>query len=272
MRAVVYEAFRQAPTVETVPDPEPPPRRGRPRRGERALPLGLARLDGPRPRHPPLPARPGPRAGRGRRGGRRRRAALAGRAARDRAVRVRVRRPASSAAPGRGRSATARPSRASRTGARSPSSSRSTGPTSTSSACRTRSTRWRRPASAAASRPPTARCSQVGRAQPGEWVAVHGCGGVGLSAVMIAAAAGARVVAVDVSEAALDAARDGRRRASPSPPARTCASSPAAAPTSASTRSAARRRAPRRSPACASAAATSRSGCCPIRRASRWTS
>jgi alcohol dehydrogenase len=31
-----------------------------------------------------------------------------------------------------------------------------------------------------------------------EWVAVHGCGGVGLSAVMIAAAVGARVIAVDV--------------------------------------------------------------------------
>ena len=48
---------------------------------------------------------------------------------------------------------------------------------------------------------------QVGRAQPGEWVAVHGCGGVGLSAVMIAAAAGARVVAIDVSSEALGAAR-----------------------------------------------------------------
>jgi alcohol dehydrogenase len=48
---------------------------------------------------------------------------------------------------------------------------------------------------------------QVGRAQPGEWVAVHGCGGVGLSAVMIAAAAGARVVAIDVSADALAAAR-----------------------------------------------------------------
>ncbi|WP_339129450.1 zinc-dependent alcohol dehydrogenase family protein [Streptomyces sp. f51] len=46
-----------------------------------------------------------------------------------------------------------------------------------------------------------------GRAAPGEWVAVHGCGGVGLSAVMIAAASGARVVAVDVSPAALDLAR-----------------------------------------------------------------
>lgn len=42
-----------------------------------------------------------------------------------------------------------------------------------------------------------------GRATVGEWVAVHGCGGVGLSAVMVAVAAGARVVAVDVSEGAL---------------------------------------------------------------------
>ncbi|MFE6407749.1 zinc-dependent alcohol dehydrogenase family protein [Streptomyces sp. NPDC057837] len=46
-----------------------------------------------------------------------------------------------------------------------------------------------------------------GRAAAGEWVAVHGCGGVGLSAVMIAAAAGARVVAVDVSPRALELAR-----------------------------------------------------------------
>ncbi|MFI6486514.1 zinc-dependent alcohol dehydrogenase family protein [Streptomyces sp. NPDC050564] len=46
-----------------------------------------------------------------------------------------------------------------------------------------------------------------GRVAAGEWVAVHGCGGVGLSAVMIAAASGARVVAVDVSPVALDLAR-----------------------------------------------------------------
>jgi len=46
-----------------------------------------------------------------------------------------------------------------------------------------------------------------GRVAAGEWVAVHGCGGVGLSAVMIAAASGARVVAVDVSPGALDLAR-----------------------------------------------------------------
>ena len=49
---------------------------------------------------------------------------------------------------------------------------------------------------------------QQGRVRPGEWVAVHGCGGVGLSAVMVAVAAGARVIAVDVSVSALDLARD----------------------------------------------------------------
>lgn len=45
-----------------------------------------------------------------------------------------------------------------------------------------------------------------GRVQPGEWVAVHGCGGVGLSAIMIAVAAGARVVGVDVSPPSLELA------------------------------------------------------------------
>jgi alcohol dehydrogenase len=49
---------------------------------------------------------------------------------------------------------------------------------------------------------------QQGRVRAGQWVAVHGCGGVGLSAVMIAAAAGARVVAVDISPRALELARD----------------------------------------------------------------
>lgn len=43
--------------------------------------------------------------------------------------------------------------------------------------------------------------------QAGETVAVFGCGGVGLSAIMIARAIGAQVVAIDVSEAALDRAR-----------------------------------------------------------------
>ncbi|MFF3190610.1 zinc-dependent alcohol dehydrogenase family protein [Streptomyces misionensis] len=48
---------------------------------------------------------------------------------------------------------------------------------------------------------------QQGRVAAGQWVAVHGCGGVGLSAVMIAVAAGARVVAVDISPGALELAR-----------------------------------------------------------------
>ena len=45
------------------------------------------------------------------------------------------------------------------------------------------------------------------RVQPGEWVAVHGCGGVGLSAIMIANAMGANVVAVDLAEDKLALAR-----------------------------------------------------------------
>ena len=40
-------------------------------------------------------------------------------------------------------------------------------------------------------------------AGPGEWIAVHGCGGVGHSLVMIAVALGVKVIAVDVSDAAL---------------------------------------------------------------------
>ena len=47
-----------------------------------------------------------------------------------------------------------------------------------------------------------------GRVRAGDWLAVHGCGGVGLSAVMIGAALGAHVVAVDVAAAALDRARE----------------------------------------------------------------
>ncbi len=42
----------------------------------------------------------------------------------------------------------------------------------------------------------------------GEWLAVHGCGGIGLSAIMLARVLGARVVAIDVSDAALDKARE----------------------------------------------------------------
>jgi alcohol dehydrogenase len=39
--------------------------------------------------------------------------------------------------------------------------------------------------------------------KPGEWLAIHGCGGVGLSAVMIGQALGAQIVAVDINEEAL---------------------------------------------------------------------
>jgi alcohol dehydrogenase len=42
-----------------------------------------------------------------------------------------------------------------------------------------------------------------GRAAPGEWVVVHGCGGVGLSAVMIARAMGAHVIGVDIKDETL---------------------------------------------------------------------
>ena len=41
----------------------------------------------------------------------------------------------------------------------------------------------------------------------GEWVAVHGCGGIGLSAVQIATALGANVVAVDIDPGKLEFAR-----------------------------------------------------------------
>jgi alcohol dehydrogenase len=46
------------------------------------------------------------------------------------------------------------------------------------------------------------------RLEAGEWLTVVGAGGVGLSAVMIAKALGARVVAVDRNQRALDAARE----------------------------------------------------------------
>lgn len=46
-----------------------------------------------------------------------------------------------------------------------------------------------------------------GRLQGGEWVAVHGCGGVGLSAVMIASAFGANVIAVDINDEKLSFAK-----------------------------------------------------------------
>ncbi|MFC4456194.1 zinc-dependent alcohol dehydrogenase family protein [Deinococcus sonorensis] len=49
---------------------------------------------------------------------------------------------------------------------------------------------------------------QQGRVRAGEWVAVHGCGGVGLSAIMIARALGAGVIGVDIDDDKLGLARD----------------------------------------------------------------
>jgi len=47
-----------------------------------------------------------------------------------------------------------------------------------------------------------------GRLEAGQWLAVHGCGGLGLSAVMIGAALQARVVAIDVLPEALELAQE----------------------------------------------------------------
>lgn len=46
-----------------------------------------------------------------------------------------------------------------------------------------------------------------GKIKKDDWLAVHGCGGVGLSAIMIAVAIGAQVIAIDVDEEKLKFAR-----------------------------------------------------------------
>jgi D-arabinose 1-dehydrogenase-like Zn-dependent alcohol dehydrogenase len=50
----------------------------------------------------------------------------------------------------------------------------------------------------------------TGRAKvkPGEWVAVHGCGGIGLSAIHIASSMGANVIAVDIKDESLALAKE----------------------------------------------------------------
>ena len=45
------------------------------------------------------------------------------------------------------------------------------------------------------------------KVSPGQWVAVHGCGGVGLSTIMIADALGANVIAIDITDDKLQFAR-----------------------------------------------------------------
>jgi alcohol dehydrogenase len=46
-----------------------------------------------------------------------------------------------------------------------------------------------------------------GALQPGEWLAIHGCGGIGLSAAMVGHAIGAQVVAIDVRDEPLALAK-----------------------------------------------------------------
>lgn len=46
-----------------------------------------------------------------------------------------------------------------------------------------------------------------GKVSSGQWLAVHGCGGVGLSAVMIASALGAQVIGIDIDDNALRLAK-----------------------------------------------------------------
>ena len=43
--------------------------------------------------------------------------------------------------------------------------------------------------------------------KPGEWVAVHGCGGIGLSAIHIASAMGANVIGIDLDDKKLELAK-----------------------------------------------------------------
>jgi len=49
---------------------------------------------------------------------------------------------------------------------------------------------------------------EQGDLKGGEFVAVHGCGGVGLSAIMIANAVGAQVIAVDINDETLNLAKE----------------------------------------------------------------
>ncbi len=46
-----------------------------------------------------------------------------------------------------------------------------------------------------------------GKVSGGQYVAIHGCGGIGLSAIMIAHALGAQVIAVDINDETLDFAK-----------------------------------------------------------------
>ena len=85
------------------------------------------------------------------------------------------------------------PARLHAAGARSPSACSSRSPTSTACRC---PTSWRFEAAAALGcrfMTAFAAVGERGGVRAGDWLAVHGCGGVGLSAVMLGRALGARV-------------------------------------------------------------------------------
>ena len=179
MKAVVYEQFGQPPQVQNVADPAADgARRGHQGRGDRALPQRLARLDGARSRHHGCrmcpatnwPARSRQSAARSRDGA----PATASPCRSSAAAAI-----ASSAIRATTRSASTSSSPASPPGARSPNMSRSTSPTPISSGCRDELD-YATAASLGCRFVTSFRAIvDQGRVRPGEWVAVHGCGGVG---------------------------------------------------------------------------------------------
>ena len=80
-------------------------------------------------------------------------------------------------------------------------------PTSTPRRCPKASTSSRRPRWDAATSPRFTRCCDQGQVKADENVVVYGCGGVGLSAIQIASALGARVIAVDLDDRKLELAK-----------------------------------------------------------------
>nr|WP_284290684.1 alcohol dehydrogenase catalytic domain-containing protein [Angustibacter aerolatus] len=119
-----------------------------------------------------------------------------------------------------------------------------------------------------------------GGLRAGQWLAVHGCGGAGLSAVMIGVALGARVVAVDVSPVALDAAHrlgaDALVDASSGTPVAEAVREPTGGEHTCRSTAPATRTSPwPRCAGCAAEAGTCRSACCWARGRPRrcpWTS
>ena len=186
MRAAMMRSFSEPLAVETVDDPICR-RRRRGRRGprDRRLPQRLARVVGPRPGRR-APARRRARALRRRGVGRLRRARVDGRRPRHGPVLLRLRR--LRAVPAR-RDPALRPRLPAglhRLGLVRRATSRCRAPTSTSSPCPTRLADVEAASLGCRFMTAWAALHVHAGVRAGEWVAVHGCGGVGLAAVMIA--------------------------------------------------------------------------------------